>query len=284
MVNKDYAEEIQLEIPYELVREGKWTTDALLSMVEGTSQDLDGNGKITDKDKIAFSTGNQTFYCLQESQDIPIYRHDENGTPYMDLDVDKINTYVEKWRSLIQSEDFISVDMFGESMFKSGNNLFCFGQIGDAYDIYRTVDMRYGFLPTPKFDEYQKDYINCCTDLPWAIPITVTESQADIIGTLCEAISCYNYNNVLPAYFEVAMKSRTADSPDDAEMLQIIADTRTISFSQAFGLQFYSILGDLGTGNKEVASYLKTTQKAAERNLSKLIYAFEEMKEITSET
>lgn len=92
IVNKDYADELNLEIPYDMVREGKWTADVLLSMVEGNSQDLDGNGKMTAADKVAFVTGTQTYYCLQESMDIPIYRHGENGVPYLDIDVDKIDT------------------------------------------------------------------------------------------------------------------------------------------------------------------------------------------------
>ena len=46
IVNKDYADSIGMEIPYDLVREGKWTTDALLERVYGNSQDLDGNGKM----------------------------------------------------------------------------------------------------------------------------------------------------------------------------------------------------------------------------------------------
>lgn len=143
--------------------------------------------------------------------------------------------------------------------------------------------MHYGFLPSPKYDEYQENYINCCTDLPWAIPKTVKGEQIDIIGTICEAISCYNYKNVLPAYYEVAMKSRTADSPDDAEMLQIIADTRTISFGYSYKMSLNNILGDIGTTNREVASYLKSAQKMAQKNLDKLIETYETMDDASAE-
>lgn len=135
--------------------------------------------------------------------------------------------------------------------------------------------MRYGFLPTPKFDEYQENYINCCTDLPWAIPKTAQGEQLDIIGTLCEAISCYNYQKVLPAYFDVAMKSRAADSADDAEMLQIVADTRTISFGYSFGLPLNNILDKIGS--QEAASFLKSSEKMATKVLEKLSQTFEEM-------
>ena len=92
-----------------------------------------------------------------------------------------------------------------------------------------------------------------------------------------EATSCYNYKNVLPAYFEVAMKSRTADSPDDSEMLQIIADGRTISFGFSYGLTFNDVLRKLIVSNEELASYYQANQKAAQKVLSTLIDDFNTM-------
>ncbi|MBO7405660.1 MAG: hypothetical protein J6V24_11915, partial [Clostridia bacterium] len=120
------------------------------------------------------------------------------------------------------------------------------------------------------------DYVNCCTDMPWAIPKTVSGDQVDIIGTICEAMSCYNYQNVLPAYFEVAMKARTADTEQDAEMLQLIADTRTISFAYSYGMAFNNILSDLQSGSRETASYIQSTEKVAAKTLERMLKTFAE--------
>jgi len=278
MVNKDYAERLNLAIPYDKVREGTWTLDAMLSYIEGTSNDTNGNGSIDAEDDIGFCTGSQTWYCLQESMDIPVYRRDPENNVYIDFDIDKVDTYVAKLRSLIGSQDYINAGGTGETIFNQGTALLCYGQIGDAYDIYSAADFSYAFLPTPKFNEIQNSYINCCTDCPWAIPKTVSEEQLDIIGTICEAMACYNYQNVLPIYFDVAMKSRMADQPDDAEMLQLIADTRTISFSYSYGMYFNNLIGDLGTSNAEVASYHKKQIKAAQKTLDKMIQSYEDMK------
>lgn len=80
---------------------------------------------------------------------------------------------------------------------------------------------------------------------------------------------------MLPAYFDVAMKSRAADSADDAEMLQIVADTRTISFGYSFGLPLNNILDKIGS--QEAASFLKSSEKMATKVLEKLSQTFEEM-------
>ncbi len=277
-VNKEYADSVGVEIPYNAVRDGTWTLDMLNKLVTGTSEDLDGNGKMNTKDKYGFATGGQTAYCLQEALDCSVYTKDSNGYPSLNINQDRLSTMVEKLRWLYKtSEEYISDGDFAVDIFKTGRALFAYTQLGDAYDTYRTSDVVYGFLPTPKLDENQETYINCCTDVPWAVPITVSEEQVDIIGTICEAMSCYNYNHVLPAYFEVALKSRTADAPDDAEMLQLIADTRTIGFAYNYQLTFNNIINDCVIGTSELSSYLAKSEKAADKALTKLIEKFEEM-------
>ena len=274
--NKDWADDLGYNSLYDEVREGKWTLDRLHELTEGVSVDLDGNGKINAHDKAGFTSGSQTWYCMQEAVDISAYRHDADGIPYLDVDIDRISKYVDVMRLLIKGGDYVASGDFGIDQFKNDTALFAYTQVGDAYDTYRISEIRYGFLPTPKLDELQKDYINCCTDVPWCIPKNVTDSQLDIIGTVVEAMSCYNYNNVLPAYYETAIKARTADAPDDTEMLTIISDTRTISFSYTYQLTYNNILNDLGN-NGEVASYIKKNEKAAVKTLEKMIEKYEKM-------
>lgn len=279
MFNKDFMTNLNIEFPYDTVREGKWTFDAMTTLVEGTFTDVDGNGTYSTGDKLGFSTGCETLYCLQESLDLSAYTRMDDGSMALDFDLERADTALSKLRALASTPDFYynGSSQFTAEVFETGNSLMVLGQIGDAYTTYRACDFNYGFLPCPKLDEMQENYINCCTDMPWAIPKTISESQGDIIGTIVEALSCYNYKNVLPAYFEVAMKSRTADSPDDAEMLQLIADTRTISFAYTYGLTYNEYLGDLLNSNAELASYYQSNLKVANKTLEKLTKSFMEM-------
>lgn len=275
-VNKTYAEEHNREIPYDLVREGKWTLEAMFDFIADTSEDLDGNGKINAKDRVGFATGGQTWYCMQEALDCGVYSKDPNDYLFLDIDLERLSSMVDKLTWLVKtSGEYLNEGDFAVTTFANNRALLAYTQIGDAYDTYRESDVVYGFLPTPKLDENQENYINCCTDVPWAIPKTTP--NIDIVGTICEAMSCYNYNNVLPAYFEVAMKSRTADSPEDAEMLQLIADTRTIGTAYAYGLTFNNIISDVVGTNNEISSYMTKQEKAASKLLDKLLITFEDM-------
>lgn len=280
MVNKDYMHSIDLEMPYDLVREGKWTLDAMMAFVKNASNDIDGNGNLDSTvDKIAFATGDETLYCMQESLGITPYRRTDDSI-VLDLDIDRADTVLTKLREFQKSGDFLldTSTQFAEKHFMTGNLLMVFGQIGDAYNYYRDCDFSYGFLPSPKYDEAQDSYLNCCTDMPWAIPNTISEEQGDIIGTVVEAMSCRNYLYVLPAYFDVAMKSRTADTADDAEMLQLIADTRILPYARSYELRFGALIKDIFKTNKSVASYYEAQKNNAEKTLEKVIAAYEDMK------
>ena len=277
MTNKRIFDDLGVEIPYDTVREGTWTFDKMIAMTENTYVDLNGNGKKDIKDQIGLCTGVETFYCLQESLDISPYHRNNDGTITMDFDVERMDSIVNKLRALNKTDGFTykSDSAFTSEIFKTDVSMMVLGQIADAYEVYRDCEFPYGFLPCPKYDENQKDYISGCTDLPWAIPKTVTDAQVDVIGTVVEALSAKNYAGVLPVYFETVMKARIADSPDDAEMLQIIADGRTISFAMQYGLEYFNTLKELIVGRKEVASYYQGKAEAAQNKLDTLIKSFD---------
>ena len=278
MTNKRIFDDLGLEIPYETVREGTWTLDKMIALTENTYVDLNGNGRKDIKDQIGLCTGVETLYCLQESLDISPYHRNNDGTIAMEFDIERMDSVVNKLRALNKTDGFTykSDSAFTSEIFKTDVSMMVLGQIADAYEVYRDCEFPYGFLPCPKYDENQKDYISGCTDLPWAIPKTVTDAQIDIIGTVVEALSAKNYAGVLPVYFETVMKARIADSPDDAEMLQIIADGRTISFAMQYGLEYYNTLKELIVGRKEVASYYQGLAEAAQNKLDTLIESFDE--------
>ena len=58
-------------------------------------------------------------------------------------------------------------------------------------------------------------------------------------------------------------------------MLQLIADTRTISFAYSYGMMFNNILADLQSGNRETASYIKSGEKGAVKTLERMLKTFE---------
>lgn len=274
-VNKDLAEDLGITVPYDTVREGKWTLDVLQSYTDMAAADLNGDGKMTPADRFGLAMFEKSWYTLQEALDMPVYRRDSEGMPYIDLDIERADEISTRLNSLISDNKFY---IAGASelpvMLEGGNYLFAYAQLRDLYTYVNGCNARAGFLSTPKLNEVQEDYINCCTDAPWGIAKFVSGDQEDIIGTIVEAMSCYNYKNVIPTYFEVTLKSRLADSPDDSEMLQLIADTRTIGFVYGYQLPMHDLVENLTKGVGAAALMQKST-KSAQKQLDKLIEAFE---------
>lgn len=275
IVNKDIAEEYNIEIPYDDVRNGTWTLDKMYTLVSQTAVDANGNGKI-DEDEQAGLTGSN-YYALQIAVDIPIYRHDSEGMIYMDVNVEQIDKYVETCRKLFDTTHYLTLntDGHGQQTFNKGKTFMAYSEIGGAYDLYKDSDFRYGFLSSPKLDEFQTEYINCCTDQPWGAAVNADDEKLEIVGYICEAMSCYNYNKVLPVYFEASMKSRIADQPDDSEMLQLIRDTRSLSFAFTYDLDLDDIYKNIGK-NQNAASYLARYEKAGTRMLDRFLEKFED--------
>ena len=264
-VNKDLAEKYNFEIPYDLVREGKWTYDTFYSYLEGYTEDLNGDGQILEADdQLALVANKYTWFCMQGAADVPIYRRDSEGMIYLDIDAEKISEFIEK-SNMVTNPAFYSRSDAVADTFNKGRSLFALYNIGAGYSTFRLGETKYGFLPSPKLNELQENYINACTDRLWVVPIHHEEEQLDIIGTVCEALSCSYFNVVIPIYFEETMKARIADAPDDAEMLEIIRDTRDIIFGYMYQMPLHNL--HTGERNENVGSLLAKIGNKADKAL-----------------
>lgn len=72
---------------------------------------------------------------------------------------------------------------------------------------------------------------------------------------------------------------QTVSCAESSENTEAAADTRTTSFSFAYGLQYNNILGDLKGNDTGVGSYYQSKLKAADRLLEKTLADFEKIKE-----
>ena len=274
-VNKDLLGEYNIPVPYDMVREGSWTWDNFYSIVGNIYTDENGNGRKDKGDRFGIIGDNSYYYCIQEDFELSAYKKDESEIPYLDMDIEKVDAYVEKMRAMFAADSYLDVE---EQYFATGNSAFVFCQVKDINNYYRDSEVKYGIFTYPKFDENQKDYINCCTDCPWAIPVTLKDADKEVVGTVIEAVSCMNYNTLLPLFTETILKAKLADSPDDSEMVQIIIDTRTISFAYSYNkMQFCNYINDLVSNGSStgVASYYQKSLKLATKTLEKLVKAFE---------
>ena len=278
VINKGMAADLGIEIPYQKVYEGTWYLDDVIAMAEVATNDLDGDGKMTAADRYGLTY--EVFYTLQNSLGVPVISKDADNMPFINFDVERAALYLEKMENLTENYGYYE-SSYGANMFANGLSLMCYCNLREVCNIIRDTDLDYGFLPAPKLDELQEDYMTVATDVYWGIPISCV-SQLTMIGTITEALSCQHFNYVRPAFFETTMKTKLSGTEDDTKMLDLAASKLSIDFGYAYqnALSGMSNLDDLvrdGVKHDTVASTFQKVQKSMNKGMEKLLQKYEEL-------
>ncbi len=218
---------------YALVRDGKWTLDAMFGSMKGFTEDLNSDGKIDyDNDKIALishETPCETFQCATECY---LFESDGVTVRYNGL-TERLNTVAEKFRAVTATGDFIINTLngyeAGAKPFMEDRSLFLLCSVSLSGSL-REMKGDFGILPFPKYDEEQESYhtdVSRSTVL-WSIPLTAADPE--LSAKVLEVLSHESMERIDPAYFEVALKEKYSRDTDTAEMLNIIRSGMQLTF------------------------------------------------------
>ncbi len=283
--NKALFSNNDIAYPYDMVREGKWTIDAMLSMTKDMSRDLNGDGTMSYEDDLfsmsswcaaspfAFFYGMGGMMSKKGADDIP----------ELAWDGDSISAIYEDLYQLIIGQKSYFVTDAG----KYDTNFKCFSD-GHAYfnqislltidRNLRDMEDDYGILPMPKFDEAQKDYlayVNAAGNLAM-IPSSAADPART--GLLTEALAAGAYDMITPSLYEIITKSRNVRDEESAEMVSIITSSIVYDTFYLNLLDGYGILQERLTAKSEsIASALESKRSAAEKSLEKLVEAYKNM-------
>jgi len=280
-INKKIAADNLIEIPYEKVKAGDWYLDDLINMTKDMVRDLDGDGEITDKDQFGFLTSYYGEMAIQSDLGGTLISKDSYGYLVYEPDLDKIVRILEKVEKLYENgtSKYGATNEYGADLFMNNQGLFMFTENRILYTKVRNSNVIYGILPFPKFDETQKDYRSAGYDIYWGIPITVLDRK-EMIGTLVTAMSCYNYNTIVPQVWEIVLGNKLADAPEDAEMFKIIRDVQYVDLGYAFSES--APLTDLiflinKTNSNQVISFIEKRAKSLDKLLERINKSFDDI-------
>ncbi len=279
-INKGLAADLQMEVPYEAVRNGTWVIDDMISMSSAATMDLNGDGKLDAADQWGYLSSTYGWMCMQSDMGSGILDKDESGNLYFVNDLEKIVSVMEKFDTLTESAQISGGTDYNVAMFSEGRGLFMFSENRNLYESMRDSDVSYGILPCPKFDENQENYASAGFDIYWGVILTAAGNE-ELISYCVEAMSCYNYNEVIPQVWETVLGSKLSDSADDSDMFRIIRDIQYVDLGYAFQGENAS-LGQLvflksNTTADQTASYISQRTKAIGKILDKLNTKYAEM-------
>lgn len=231
--NQRIAEEHKFPNLYETVLDGKWTIDEMLSLSKDMYQDLNNDGQFDKNDMYGYAGDKVTNLDVWTSAfDIPLIEKNKNGDPVACVDLDRLQTALEKVNSLLyDNQSFISWSGDEIEVFANGNSAFLTTWINNSFTTLRGMKDDYGILPYPKLDEEQENYYSNSMDNYSMLSVPKTAADLEFIGTITEALTRENHFSVIPAYYDVALTSKYARDEQSVAMLDIIMDGRKYDFS-----------------------------------------------------
>lgn len=284
-MNKTLLNNYGLASPYEDVFNGAWTLDKLAVLTKDAYNDLNSNG-IKDEDDFFGFTVHQWFDGWMDSLGLNAVVSDPENVLAIGIGDERTYTAVEKMYNWVFGGNDVYIckfkggDTLSESdIFSAERSLITYGEISTSYTTYRLTDVDYGMLPFPKLDESQENYISFYTDRFFIVPTSC--QNTDTVGLMLEAMSAEGYREVYPAYYEIALKGKYAQDSESVKILDIINNSRQMSFSYVyFDHPFKSIFGNLFSNSNpsaDFASFYQKNLKMAEKTVAKLIDTFDEL-------
>lgn len=262
--NKDMIVEHNMDDPYQLVYDNKWTIDKMHEMCrEVAVPDGDGIMNMSGEDTWGYVGAFFDTYKLIISSNCPQIERDSNGDPVIAMTNERNVNAFNKAYDVMSDKSCVALletyyrwndyenNVKVKNHFYNGYALFCCELIrAVSSEDMLGVNFNYGVLPTPKYDEHQEEYVDGI-DPPYFYAVSipkVPELDIDKVTFVVEALAYLSEKDVTPIYYELTLKNKRFGANDDdaPRMLDIIFQNRCVDLSVIFNwnncIQYYNQL------------------------------------------
>ena len=251
--NRSLLEQHGLFLPYASVYNGTWTWDEFFRYCAAVS-DINGS---TDTRIYSYSTQYAAPYTPADvfySCGGTFVNSEAGTTPKIAFSQDnsaQANVVSRLFTDLHRNRDTEN----GLNQFYTGQSMFLLDRLylmswipNSEYD--------WGILPMPKLNEEQKEYVSLTDESALFFAMQKNTVNAETASLVLSAMNAASYGILTDAYIDLALRDMLRDN-DSANMLEIIAHSRTYDFALAFGpandsLVYATVGGmrDLADGSK----------------------------------
>ncbi|MHB1150820.1 MAG: hypothetical protein ACYCWE_11050 [Eubacteriales bacterium] len=232
--DKNLVEDYAIGDLYETVLNGVWTIDEMNSLTKDIYSDLNSDSKADEEDfyGLSFRVGSHTNAFLWSFNN-PIMVKDKDGVPQNIIKTEKINDILVRLNSIANDNaGTIAITDYTKALdiFVQGRAVFCLGDIGNALSNFRENEHDYGIIPYPKWDEIQTAYYTCVNGAHEAMAVPVTVTDIEKVGIITELLCAETYKQVVPAYYDTALKVKGTRDEVSVEILDMIVGSRVFDF------------------------------------------------------
>lgn len=271
LFNKELIKAYNLGDLYAAVNDGKWTFDEMNNYMTRVTTDLDGNGKMDEKDQYGLlCTYKEVLPGLILGGGERLIGKDEDDMLYIAMSGERFFAVFEKAFAITRDNNNWFVDNSGENispvavtMFGANQSLFIDVCLYFAAQ-FRNMDADFGIIPHPKFDEAQENYMPKCGWVePFVVPVTVTE--LDRTSIIIESLCCESQKTVIPAYYDVTLKTKITRDNESEKLLDLIFTKRVLDYGDTI---YHNIVRD---------GILKDMFLKDDRNIASKVAQFERL-------
>ena len=283
--NKDLMAQLGIDLPYEMVKTGKWTMDAMNNIIKDTAMDLNGDGKMNKEDRWGFSVSTDTLHALLVSGGGSLATKDADDIPYMCFTNEKNMAIINKAMDLMYNPEYVinvhgkDIEFPAYTMFEENKFVFMWMRMR-VVERFRGMEANFGIIPMPKFDEAQEKYysvVNPYTGVLLGVPKSAED--LDRVSIILEALSAESTNTLQTAYYDVALQRKYTRDNESSEMLDIIFGSRVYDIGgvYSFGNVFIDFIELSRKNDRNVMSYYDKKIGAMEKSINKVVDAFRSM-------
>ena len=285
--NKQLCEDYEIELPYQLVRDGKWTFDKMQEYAKMVSVDVDGNGKFDAADKYGLMLEGNPVKTIMMNMGVNFSEKGGDGLPKMTYMSEKMLDIFDKMKALLadtehifkhpQTGDTLQTFSDMEKVFSESRILLMSLVLSSAQSL-RSMEVDFGLIPMPKYDAAQEKYRTVVLEKFTIVGIPSSAKDPKMSEIIIEALASESAVTTIPAYYDISLKVKQSRDTESGEMLDLIRSNIIYDFAyvnnqslEDIGNLFNNVLsanGDL------VSAYEKISDKI-EQNLGKLIESYQ---------
>lgn len=254
--SKKLVETNQLENPYQLVYDGKWTFDTMAKMSADTANDINGNTEMDAEDIFGFGGEGASITYFYYASGMRYCERDSAGELSLTLNTEKTADLVAKVIPFLRNAntniyssdskwaDFSNkfVDLMMPKLTK-GELLFFSNQLHVALSM-RDAEYDFGVVPMPKWDESQKEYYSFGNgSFSDYIVVPSTNTNLEMTGHFLDAMGHYAQEYITPAFIDYSIMDKAVRDEDSANMINMIYDNQVFDVGYVFN--WGSITGDM---------------------------------------
>ena len=275
--NKDMAKINNLDL-YGLVQSGDWTMDKMNEVTLQLSANLDNDNK--DDDVYGALYDVHSVGCMPYSAGMKMTNIKEDGSIAISENKDALIRAGEACADLIHNgavrydtNTARSTNNQGVKLFTNESAMFYATALYLGQTLRKSnTGFDYGVLVPPKLDKEAEYVTGTYGASLFGIPLSVADAHKSAV--ILDALNYYSNDTVVDAFYEIVLKYQVADSEEDAGMIEMARDVLYMDFAYIYTLTVFSSIKNAIINNSPFASILAANTKVSQKELQKLVAAY----------